>query len=572
MPGWENPQGVGPAGIATAPSFSGSQPHSLSPVAEVSDSQEFPPLGPHVKALLVWPKVPQSFWTPEQMPGSRETSQIPPLGLLTIAALCPKNWTIRFIDERVEELLDEHIRGADLVMVSGMQVQKEAIRKILLRARSHGKRTIIGGPYASSEPESLLPFANHVVIGEPDAVFAHIAAELENGTAQRVYTITDKPDVSGSPVPRFDLLSLDRYATMAIQFSRGCPFQCEFCDIITIYGRTPRTKQPRQVLAELETLFQLGWRKPVFIVDDNFIGNHKRALELAEKLEEWSASHDYPFLFVTEASIDLAQRPALVDAMVKANFYGVFVGVECPSEESLKETKKFQNLRADPIESIRFLQEKGLWVTAGFIIGFDCDREDIFERQREFVERSAIAWAMLGFLQAPPTTPLYRRMQKEGRLLSDDFISNFHPPNFRTLIPLPVLLRGFVQTLRALYRPSTYYDRCLRSLSYWKPKGQKAPALPLLPALRMTLALLWWQGIRSDYRREWWKFLYEARQWFRDPLKRWWAFALLASGHHFINYARDVASQLEGEQRRLAAESSEPISCSVASLVKTASS
>jgi len=503
------------------------------------------------------------------MPGSQETSQVPPLGLLTIAALCPKSWTIRFIDERVEELRDEHIRDADLVMVSAMQVQKEAVGRILRRARALGKRTMIGGPYASSEPSSLLPLADHVVIGEPDEVFGSIAAELEGGTAQRVYEITDKPDVKTSPAPRFDLLEMDRYALMAVQFSRGCPYQCEFCDIITIYGRTPRTKQPEQVLAELEILFQMGWRKPVFIVDDNFIGNHKRALELVEKLQEWSAARNRPFLFVTEASIDLAQRPALVEAMVKANFFGVFVGIESPSKESLKETKKFQNLRADPVESILFLQEKGLWIGGGFIIGFDSDTEEIFEQQREFIERTGITWAMLGFLQAPPTTPLYRRMQAEGRLLDETIVSNFHPPNFQTLIPRPVLLRGFLGILRALYEPPAYYDRCRRAMEYWKPAGQKAPAIPLPAVLRMMLGLLWCQGIRSDYRREWWKFLFDARRWVRDPLKLWWSLALLGLGHHFINYARDVERELERELETVG--SSDPVAYDAESRVRTLS-
>ena len=229
------------------------------------------------------------------MPGAKERSAVPPLGLLTIAALCPKSWTIRFIDEQVEEVRDEHVREAELVMVSGMQVQKDSIKKVLLRARALGKRTIIGGPYVSSEPDSVLPLADHIVIGEPDAVFRRIAAELECGTGQRVYVVDEKPDVTCTPVPRFDLLKMDRYATMAVQFSRGCPFQCEFCDIISLYGRTPRTKQPEQVLAELESLFKLGWRKPVFMVDDNFIGNQKRTVELLHRLQGWSESHNQPF-------------------------------------------------------------------------------------------------------------------------------------------------------------------------------------------------------------------------------------------------------------------------------------
>jgi len=214
-----------------------------------------------------------------------ETDQ-PPLGLLTVGALCPKDWTLRLIDRGFEDLLDEDILWADLVMISGMRVQKDDIREALLRARALGRRTIIGGPFASSEPELLLRLADHVVVGEPDEVFHDIAADLERGSAKRLYVITDKPDVSKTPLPRFDLLKIDKYASMAVQFSRGCPFQCEFCDIITIYGRKPRTKRPGQLLAELEALYELGWREQVFIVDDNFIANHKLALELAVDLQK----------------------------------------------------------------------------------------------------------------------------------------------------------------------------------------------------------------------------------------------------------------------------------------------
>ncbi len=245
----------------------------------------------------------------------------PPLGLLTVAALCPKDWTIRLIDRSFEDLKDADILWADLVMVSGMRVQKDDMRRTLLRARRLGKRTMVGGPYASSEPQVLLKEADHVIVGEPDEVFHEIAAELERGSAKRLYDIKDKPDVSKTPVPRFDLLKIKKYASMSVQFSRGCPFQCEFCDIITIYGRKPRTKAPSQLTAELDALFALGWRDQVFIVDDNFIGNHKRAFELAQSLQEWQQSHGTPFLFYTEASMDLAQRPELIEAMVKANFF-----------------------------------------------------------------------------------------------------------------------------------------------------------------------------------------------------------------------------------------------------------
>ena len=481
----------------------------------------------------------------------------PPLGLLTLAALCPKNWKLRLIDRSFEALLDSDILWADLVMVSGMHVQRDDIRQTLLRARALGKRTMIGGPYASSEPDTLLPLADHVVVGEPDEIFDRIAADLERGSAQRLYVIHDKPDVSKTPVPRFDLLKIKKYASMAVQFSRGCPFQCEFCDIITIYGRKPRTKAPRQLLAELDALFELGWRDQVFIVDDNFIGNHKRALELARNLEKWQVSHDYPFLFYTEASIDLAQRPELIEAMVRANFYYVFIGIESPSEQALMETKKYQNLRHDQLESIRFIQSQGLWVTAGFIIGFDSDTEDIFERQRDFIERAAIPWAMAGFLQAPATTPLYDRMLKQGRLLDESTaLSNFDPPNFRTLLPLPILLQGLRETLVSLYSASAFYNRAYRSLLQWETREQqKAMPYPFLLTLGILVRSIFRQGILASYRRAYWKFLWQIlTRWSRNPPKLDLGITILLSGHHFIRYAQDVAAVLEAQSQKLVAQ------------------
>ncbi len=523
-----------------------------------SGQPHFAPLGSVLNVLLVWPRFPSSFWSFDGILDlvPIKTDQ-PPLGLLTIGALCPKTWTLRLIDRSFEELLDTDILWADLVMVSGMRVQKDDIRETLSRARALGRRTIVGGPLASSEPELLLRFADHVVVGEPDEVFPEIAADLERGTAQRLYVIEDKPDVSKTPLPRFDLLQLEKYASMAVQFSRGCPFQCEFCDIITIYGRKPRTKHPSQLLAELEALFKLGWREQVFIVDDNFIGNHKLALELAQALEEWQQSHGYPFLFYTEASIDLAQKPKLIEAMVRANFFYVFIGIESPSPKSLTEAKKFQNLRGDPLESVRFIQNQGLWVTAGFIIGFDSDTESVFELQRDFIERAAIPWAMVGFLQAPPTTPLFDRMLKEDRLLMESTAtSNFDPPNFRTLIPLPVLLKGFRELLLSLYDAPAFYDRCYRSLLHWKTRPpQQAPDIPLRPKLGILVRSLLRQGLLSSYRKAYWKFLLRIHaHWFFQPAKLSLGFAMLLSGHHFIRYASTVAAQLEGELNRLAIE------------------
>jgi radical SAM superfamily enzyme YgiQ (UPF0313 family) len=517
----------------------------------------FPPLGKKIKALLVWPKIPNSFWAfsgmLELLP---EKAVMPPLGLITLAALCPAEWTLRLVDEAVEILTDDDLRWADLVMVGGMEVQKAGMAEILARARRWGRRTIVGGPYASSEPERMLALADHVVVGEPDEVFGEIAAALQAGTAKRHYEITDKPDVTHTPIPRFDLLKLDRYASMSIQFSRGCPFQCEFCDIIILYGRKPRTKHPQQILGELDTLLRLGWMKQVFLVDDNFIGNHHRALELCLELEKWQEEHGFPVMFYTEASMDLARKTALVDAMVKANFFYVFLGIESPSKESLQETKKFQNLAVDPVTCIDLLHEKGLWVTGGFIVGFDSDTEDIFERQIEFIERTAIPWALLNSLHAMPRTALYERMQKEGRLLAESQHSSgdTNPPNFRTKMPPTVLLRGLAKTLAAIYDPKAFYERAWRSMQRWEiKKNQRAAKQPGAAGIAAIIARsIWHQGLRSSYRSAYWKYLLRILSHYAlNPPKIWMAATLMISGHHFIPYSRDVVGKIEREIERV---------------------
>jgi radical SAM superfamily enzyme YgiQ (UPF0313 family) len=516
--------------------------------------RSFPALGPAIKVLMVWPRFPASFWSlgevTEIVP---ERSLVPPLGLITVAALCPKQWEIRLVDLAFEELSDEDLLWANLVMVSAMEIQREGVRQTLERASKLNRRTMIGGPYASSEPQALLPLADHVVVGEPDEIFQGIAADLEGGSARRLYRVTEKPDVSRTPAPRFDLLALKKYTLMSVQFSRGCPFTCEFCDIITLYGRRPRTKSPAQLIGELDALLRLGWRKEVFVVDDNFIGNNKAALELARELERWQHCNRYPFEFFTEASIDLASRPALLDAMVKANFCRVFIGIESPSTESLKEAKKFQNLRRDPLDCIRLIQQHGLWVMGGFIVGFDSDPPDIFDRQIEFVERAAIPWAMMGLLQAPPTTPLYDRMKREGRLVPESpEPSNFSPPNFRTVLPLPELLAGTKRMLLTLYDPRHFYERVFDSLERWQLQPeQRAPALSWLYLLRVVFKSVWKQGVLSGYRRAYWRFLRRLMiRWGLDPQKRRLGFELAFSGHHFIRYARHVAETLEAESRR----------------------
>jgi len=512
----------------------------------------FPGLGKRIKILMVWPTIPDSFWTFKGMMRLlREKVVMPPLGLITVAALCPKEWDIRLIDQGVEDLSDADILWADLVMVSGMRVQREGFEEVLTRARSLGRRTMVGGPYASGDPEAMLKLADHVVVGEPDEVFCAIAKDLEEGSAKRLYKIENKPDLTKTPVARFDLLKTDLYATMAIQFSRGCPFQCDFCDIIQLYGRKPRTKLPRQIVAELDTLLKLGWKKQVFVVDDNFIGNHRLAFELAQELEKWQHAHGYPLAFCTEASMDLARHPTLLEAMVKANFLHVFVGIESPSKESLAEAKKLQNMSLDPIDAIRILQRGGLWVTGGFILGFDSDTEDIFEQQIDFIERAAIPWALVNFLHALPRTALHARLQREGRLIEDNISSrDGTAPNFHTVLPLNVLLRGFQKTLTSIYDPAKFYERAWRSLQAWQTRNCQRPAHQpgFLAIAKIMLRSIWYQGLRSSYRRPYWKYLLRlVTQCLTNPVKIWIGVTILIAGHHFIPYAKEVVQRVEGD-------------------------
>jgi radical SAM superfamily enzyme YgiQ (UPF0313 family) len=524
-------------------------PQAPSVLAHAAPEDPLPPLGSHVKALLIWPRFPPSFWgfegALEMLP---ERAIVPPLGLITVAALCPSTWKLRVLDLAFEELRDEDLLWADLVMVSAMHAQRASANEVLDRARAFGRRTLMGGPWASSEPDLLLERADHVLAGEAEEVFADIADALEKGTARRLYRVADKPDMSRSPIPRYDLLHRDKYTTMPVQFSRGCPFQCEFCDIITIYGRRPRAKSPEQLIRELDTIRELGWRNEVFIVDDNFIGNHKLASALTRELAVWQERHGRPFPLYTEASIDLAARPELIASMVEANFMYVFIGIETPSAEALKGSLKFQNLRGDIAEQVRVIRESGLWVLAGFIVGFDSDDETIFDRQLQFIEKTAIPWAMAGLLMAPPTTALFDRMKREGRLIEgSQATSNFSPPNFRTMLPLPVLLRGLSGLLAKLYEPEAYFQRSFRSIESWQPRStQRPPDLPLLYNLRVLFASIWRQGIRSNYRLAYWRFLLQAgRHWLRQPAKLWLGSMVLLSAHHFVNYAQEVATELE---------------------------
>ena len=341
-----------------------------------------------MNALLVYPEWPDTYWSfKHALPFQGKRSSYPPLGLLTIAALLPTHWTRRLVDTNVRPLTDSDLAWADVALISGMLVQKDNLLAILARCRAHGIRTVVGGPIASGFAE-LHRYADNVVIGEAEELIAPLAADLERGTAKPQYKASEMPALDRSPLPDLSLINTRHYCSMAIQYSRGCPYNCEFCDIIEIYGRKPRTKSVAQVIAELEQLYERKWRGAVFLVDDNFIGNKKNVKQLLPALAEWNDRHRRPFTFFTEASMNLADDPELLALMKVAGFIRVFLGIETPVEASLKEANKLQNTQRNLLHSVRCIQQHGIEVMAGFIVGFDSDPDDVFDRQVEFIRRA----------------------------------------------------------------------------------------------------------------------------------------------------------------------------------------
>jgi radical SAM superfamily enzyme YgiQ (UPF0313 family) len=503
-----------------------------------------------MRALLVNPRFPETYWSLSHMlPLVRRRWLVAPLPLLTVAALLPPHWECRLVDLAVEPLDDAELRRADVVMLSSMLVQRDSLHEVLGRCRRLGVRTVVGGPYATAMPERLAE-ADHLVLGEAEEIAAELCADLEAGRARRVYRAPRKPELSLSPVPRFDLLRPGAYHYLALQFSRGCPFECEFCDIISLYGRVPRTKSPEQVIAELEAIRATGFRGRVMFVDDNFIGAKKDVRALLAALSAWRRSSRAPFEFFTEASLDLAERPELVRAMTDAGFAVVFVGVESPSPESLRETRKRQNLHGDPIERIRRLRAHGLDVWGGFIVGFDRDGPDIFDAMIDFVRRAGIAYATVGMLIALPGTPLYERLRREGRLRPDAETGDmFAFTNVVTLLPADELLRGYLRVLETLYDPEEYFERCREHLRHYEPApGPAAP--PRGEDLAVVARSLWRQGVRGPYRSAYWRFLAWALR--RAPRKLPLALAQACAGHHFLTYTRETAvPRLRRELARL---------------------
>ena len=426
-------------------------------------------------ALLVYAEHPPTYWGADhalEMSGVKATH--PPLGLLTVAAMFPAGYELRVVDMNVSDLHDADLEWADLVFTSTMITQHVSLRAVVERCNRAGVPVVAGGPHPTTFHEEI-GGVDHFVLDEVEETFAEFLRDLESGTAKRVYREARKPDVTRTPVPRFDLIDIKNYATMSVQFSRGCPFDCEFCDIIKLYGRVPRTKSPEQVVEELDSLYRLGWRGPVFLVDDNFIGNKRDALELLPAIAGWQKARGYPFTLSTEASANLALMDAMMDAMIEAGFGSVFVGIETPNPKALLKTKKQQNTNETQenylYHAVRKIQQRGMQVQGGFILGLDSDDEGVFDAQIDFIQETGIPVAPIYLLTAVKGTDMYERMKSEGRLLEAPLGTNAMPLNFKTELEYGTLIDGYKRVIATLYDPTleNYFGRCLTLFRHLKP-------------------------------------------------------------------------------------------------------
>jgi radical SAM superfamily enzyme YgiQ (UPF0313 family) len=432
---------------------------------------------------------------------------IPPLGLLTVAALLPKTWRLKLVDLNVSGLKEKDIQWADYVFLSAMEIQQASVKEIITRVKAQGKKIVGGGPLFTICPERF-PELDHLVLYEAEATLPSFIEDLKKGEAKHIYTSTEWPDIEFSPNPEWSLLDFSKYAVMNVQYSRGCPFDCEFCDISLLNGNTPRTKTSKQILRELDTLYQKGWRGVVFFGDDNFIGKpEKLKKEVLPALIKWLQEKRYPFSFLTQATINLADDEELMELMVKAGFDSVFVGIETPEEKSLRECHKVQDKGRNPLAAVKKMQRFGLEVTGGFIIGFDNDPPNIFEMQINFIQESGIITAMVGLLNALKGTKLCERLHHEGRL-GEDFTgdnTNFSI-NFIPKMGYQRLLEGYRGVVDTIYSPRYFYKRLNTFLNNYRPPIRGGDSLKL-HHIKAFFHSIWALGILGKERFHYWKNL-----------------------------------------------------------------
>ena len=508
-----------------------------------------------MRTLFLYPQFPKTFWSYEKiLELVNRKVLLPPLGLVTVAALLPQEWEMKLVDRNVNEVSEEDWDWAELVVISGMIVQKDDMQVQIGIAKQRGLTVAIGGPFATSTPDAPeIDLADFKILDEGEITLPMFIEALERGeTGGRFSAEGDKPDVTGTPIPRFDLLQFDAYDSMSVQFSRGCPFNCEFCDIIVLYGRKPRTKKPEQLIAELQSLYDLGWRRSIFLVDDNFIGNKRNAKQLLPEIRTWQEERGYPFSFATEASVDLADDEEMMRMMHDARFESVFLGIETPDESSLETARKLQNTRNPLDAAVDRITANGIRVMAGFIIGFDGEKDGAGRRIVEFVTRTGIPAAMMGMLQALPNTALWQRLEKEGRLIQDEDaakgVNQTNLLNFKPTRPIRDIANEYVEAFCALYEPNAYMDRVYSYyLKMGAPRWQAKAKLPTFTDIKALSIVVWRQGLKRNTRIRFWRYMFGMAR--KNPAMMEQFLVVLAHNEHFMEYRgivqREIREQLE---------------------------
>ena len=483
-----------------------------------------------MNVLLIYPKFPDTFWSFRYaLSFIGKKAAFPPLGLITVAGLLPKQWPKRLVDVNVENLTDRDLLWADMAFISGMAVQRKSAKQIIARCNALHLNVVAGGPLFTSEPDQFEE-VDYLVLDEAELTLPDFLSDLHNGQTKKVYRASGFCDLDDTPAPSWDMVKMKRYASMNLQFSRGCPFNCEFCNVTTLFGHRPRLKKPHQVIKELDNIYNAGWRGSIFFVDDNFIGNKQYLkTQLLPAIIDWRKDKK-GCVFFTESSINLADDPELLEMMVKAGFDSVFIGIESPDEASLTECQKTQNKNRDLLDSVAIIQRSGLQVMGGFIVGFDSDAPSIFQRQIDFIQKSGIVTAMVGMLQAPPGTRLFDRLQRESRVIKT--FSGDNVDGTTNIIPrmgMDRLLEGYRSIMKQIYSPKNYYRRVRILL-----KELKAPEINypiniqrILSIFRSAVRL----GVLGKERFYYWQLL----TWtlFRKPRLMPMAITLSIYGYHY---------------------------------------
>ncbi|MGQ9546564.1 MAG: B12-binding domain-containing radical SAM protein [Dehalococcoidia bacterium] len=506
-----------------------------------------------MRILLVYPQYPDTFWSfKHALKFIFKRANFPPLGLLTVAAMLPKEWEKKLVDMNTTALTDADLKWADYVFLSAMVAQQSSAREVLDRCKELGTKVVAGGPFFSPgyEDSGFFEDVDHIIFGEAENTLPCFLEDLEKGCAKHIYQSEEWPDITKTPVPLWSLIDTRRYQSMSIQYSRGCPFNCEFCDIVILNGHIPRTKDRTQITAELEALYDMGWRGSVFFVDDNFIGNKRKLKsEILPAIIQWMEQRKRPFSFFTEASINLADDEELMRLMVNAGFTMVFVGIESPNEESLMECNKLPNKKRDLLAAVKKMQRFGLQVQGGFIVGFDSDPISIFKSQIDFIQKSGIVTAMVGVLMAPPGTRLHNRLKMENRLLkggtgdNTDGSTNFIPKMGRE-----ALVKGYKHVVDTIYAPKQYYERIKTFLKEYKP-GERV-RLRISPVYLLAwLRSMWVLGVKEKGRLDYWRLCVWTL--LKKPRSFPLSITLAVQGFHFRKVADKVRVSLASDMHTL---------------------